>query len=577
MTLEELQTALQKHKLDAYIVTRNNMFIGQDLLDEENQILNLTGFTGSAGLLIVTPHDATLLVDGRYEIQAAQEVDPQKVQILCGQGKLFYKWLSTHIGANKLKIAYNSWTNDINNILHYEEHASEATFIADDSKIFDNNLVLKPSNIFQHKIEFSGVENDEKIATITKFLNQHNLDAYLVTSADNASWLLNIRAACLPHSPIVRAYALVDKSGEVTLFGNHLNFDFDPESKFNILPISALEKSFSQYKNKIISLNYSSTPQQILNILDKHKVQNNNWLAPNIRQNQAIKNPIEISGIEKAHLQDGIALCKFLFWFSQNFEGQTELDIVNKLHNFRTCQENFFSESFGTIAGFGSNGAIVHYQPTTETNKVLVLGSLLLLDSGAHYYNGTTDVTRTLAVGKPNQEMIDNFTLVLKSHIALSSVYFPTQTSGQSLDKIARSVMWREGKDYKHGTGHGVGCFLNVHEGPQNMGLSGSVFPINENTILSIEPGYYKEGHYGIRIENLVRVIVANNPKLEKEFLQFKILTLAPIDKRLVNKYLMSSEEIFWLNNYHQEVFEKVSPFINEDEKDWLNDVCSPL
>lgn len=576
MTLEELQATLKKHKLDAYIITRNNMFIGQDLLDEENRILELTGFTGSAGTLIVTPQSATLIVDGRYKIQAVQEIDINKIQVLCHFNQSIYKWVGLNIGEKKAQIAYNSWTTPIEEPQRWQSSFPEITFIPDASEIFDNNLNLKTSNVFEHKIEFSGIESIEKIASITQYNQRQKLDAYLFTAADSVSWLLNLRSDCLPHSPIFRAYALVDKSGEVTIFSDNTKLDFEPQAGQIFLPFKSLEKVLKSYKKKNIGLDFETAPLAIKTLCDKFEVNTHRWFNPILRP-KAYKNPIEIAGIEKAHLRDGTALCKFLYWFSNNSSGQTELDIVAKLHEFRSLQENFFSESFGTIAGFGSNGAIVHYQPKAETNQTLVPGSLLLLDSGAQYYDGTTDVTRTLTVGQPSQEMIDNFTLVLKAHLALASAYFPEQTNGIALDKIARSVMWRQGKNYNHGTGHGVGCFLNVHEGPQNMGNSSAQHTITENMILSIEPGYYKDENYGIRIENLARIIPVNNPDFTEPFYQFKILTLAPIDKRLVNKYLMSSEEISWLNNYHKEVFEKVSPFINKDEKTWLKDACSPL
>lgn len=276
-------------------------------------------------------------------------------------------------------------------------------------------------------------------------------------------------------------------------------------------------------------------------------------------------------------MRDGVAMVRFLHWLSGNWPGKTELDVVKKLHDFRAQGENYWSESFGTIAAAGPDGAVVHYQPAAETDRKLEEGSLLLLDSGAQYFDGTTDITRTIALGTPSPEMCDNFTLVLKAHIALASQKFIDGTDGMSLDKIARSPMWNEGKDYKHGTGHGVGCFLNVHEGPQNIGMYSSSYPLRKNMILSVEPGYYQEGAYGIRIENLVRVAACEQTDFAKDFLEFKILTLCPVDKQPVNKYLMSSGEISWLNNYHKQVYERLSPFLNASEKNWLKDACSPL
>ena len=288
---------------------------------------------------------------------------------------------------------------------------------------------------------------------------------------------------------------------------------------------------------------------------------------------KATKNQTELTGIRQAHLRDGVAVTKFLCWLDKNWQGKTELDIVERLHQFRAKGELFFSESFTTIAAGGANGAIVHYHPTTKTNAPLSKDSLLLLDSGAQYLDGTTDVTRTIALGNPNQQMAEDFTLVLKSHIALNTAHFPLGTTGHELDAIARAPLWISGQDYNHGTGHGVGCFLNVHEGPQRISHKGNDYPLQAQMITSIEPGIYKEGQYGIRIENLVEIV----PAATAGYLQFANLTLIPIDKRLINKYLLSEDEINWLNDYHQRVEQALSPHLSPAEKQWLQEACSPL
>lgn len=577
MTLQDLQILLKKKKLNGYIITRNNMFLGQDLLDEENQIQNLTGFTGSAGTLLATPEKAYLFVDGRYEIQAAQETDAAKVEVVCGQGNLLFQWLSNPQNiTTKAKFAFNSWTNSIRQVKQWKKFFPEISFIEDNSKIFDNNLILKTADVFEHKIEFAGIDRTEKLSQITDFLNKTKCDAYLFTAADSVSWLLNLRSNSLPDTPIIRAFALVDKFGNTTLFADNLNFDFALEDYIKVAPMKYIDKELAKYKKHKLGIDENTAPQFVASLLEHNKINVFTTADPCLAL-KAVKNPIEIQGMEAAHLRDGVALVKFLAWLNQNWQGKTELDIVDKLHSFRAEQENFYSESFGTIAGSSSNGAIVHYRPSEKTNKKLEQNSLLLLDSGAQYFDGTTDITRTIALGKPTTEMIDNFTQVLKAHIALSSSYFPEGTGGYSLDKVARSVMWQAGKEYNHGTGHGVGCFLNVHEGPQNLGKLGSPYPIAPNMVVSIEPGYYKEDAYGIRIENLARVVNADRPDFEQKSLKFKILTLAPIDKNLINKYLLGNGEISWINNYHQEVYEKISPLVNEAEKSWLKEACSPL
>ena len=277
--------------------------------------------------------------------------------------------------------------------------------------------------------------------------------------------------------------------------------------------------------------------------------------------------------MRNAHLRDGATVTSFLCWLEQHWPETDELGVVAKLHEYRCRQQNFFSESFDTIAGFGSNGAIVHYQPRPQTNRKLSSGSLLLLDSGAQYLDGTTDTTRTIALGTPSPEQIDDYTRVLQAHIALSTAIFPEKTTGRALDALAREPLWRHGLDYAHGTGHGVGCFLNVHEGPVGISTTYSDTPLQAGMITSIEPGYYKAGHYGIRIENLVEVIPAGR----EGFLAFSPLTLIPYDRRLINKSLLSPEELDWLNHYHRHVKQSLSPLLPPDERQWLEQACTPL
>jgi Xaa-Pro aminopeptidase len=278
----------------------------------------------------------------------------------------------------------------------------------------------------------------------------------------------------------------------------------------------------------------------------------------------------------ESHIRDGAALSKLLFWLEKNKQNKTELEVVQKLHEFRIEQNLFFSESFATIAGVGSNGAVVHYQPNEQTNRALEENQLLLLDSGGQYLDGTTDVTRTIPIGTVSDEMITDFTQVLKAHIALARSRFPQNTSGMKLDVLARAQMWQRGLDYKHGTGHGVACFGNVHEGPQSISVGGSPFGLKPNMVVSDEPGVYKENAYGIRIENLLYTRAADLPQ-SADFLEFTVLTKVPIDKRLINVYLLEQGELEWLNAYHQQVYKDIAPYLSGDEQRWLQKACSPL
>ena len=365
--------------------------------------------------------------------------------------------------------------------------------------------------------------------------------------------------------------AIVKDNGELTLFSDNLEFPI--ENPYKVLPFNKLDKELANLKELNLALDLEHTPDAVRKITEKYSIKIKNLIDPCFVL-KAIKNETELKGIVNAHLRDGIAVCKLLYWFEQNQDQElTEYDVVERLHELRRQQPLFYSDSFPTIAGSGSNAAIVHYQPEKDNCVQIVPNSLLLLDSGGQYFNGTTDITRTVAVGIPSEEMIKKFTIVLKAHIALASAYFPEGVSGLALDTICRSVVWRFGLDYKHGTGHGVGYFLNVHEGPQNLSTNCSLYPVSKDMIVSIEPGYYQENDFGIRIENLAQIIYDE----QVQMLKFSILSLAPIDKRLINKYLLESEEIEWINAYHQNVYQKISPYLEEEEQIWLKEACASL
>lgn len=569
MTLAEFQNLLKKYKYDAYIVTHDNRFFGQDVLPEENAILELTGFSGSAASLVVFQDKAILTVDGRYEIQSKLETNPEEIEIRCNLTATPFPTMVRLLDTKgKYKILYDSWTMSHKDLLFYTQQLPQVKFIADKKALLGSRVSAQEAKVFEHKIEYCGVERDEKLAEVIKKMQNRNLDALVITQADDVSWLLNLRSDALPDTPILRAYAIIDKNAKVSVFGDNMDY---PE----IQPFNNLKSALKIYKNKKIGIT-GNAPQMLFDLLPNQKCG-----APIhniIEQIKAIKNPVELQGMKNAHLRDAVAMVEFLHWLDNNYKDKSELDIVAKLRSFREKQDLFYSDSFPTIAGYGSNGAIVHYQPKAETNQKLKNGSLLLLDSGAQYYDGTTDITRTIAIGNPSPEMINDFTTVLKCHIELTSSYFPLTTDGKQLDAICRRQLWAIGKEYVHGTGHGVGCFLNVHEGPHHISANAHRNIYHPNIITSIEPGYYKEGHYGIRIENLVYIAEADNPDFEIKMLKFEPLTLVPIDSRLINKYLLSEGEISWLNDYHAKVWLSLKDLINDEEvKNWLEEACFPL
>lgn len=569
MKLAEFQNLLKKQKIDAYLVNHKNRFPGQDILPEENSILELTGFSGSAGNLLVLQDKAILIVDGRYEIQSKMETDPQAVEILCNPTATPFSamvWLFD--SAKKYKLMYDPWTVSHSDLMFYCQQLPQVKFIADDKALLGSRLSTKQVTVFEHKIEYCGMERDEKIAEVIKQMIPNRLDALLVTQADNVSWLLNLRSDALPDTPVLRAYALIDKNFQVNIFADYTDYP-------GIQPFSNLKKTLKAYGKQKIGLT-NDTPQIIYDFLPNPKCVHPTYDI--IEKIKAVKNPVELQGMRNAHLRDAVAMVKFLHWLDNNWHGKSELDIVAKLRSFREEQELFYSDSFPTIAGFGSNGAIVHYQPNEKTNLQLKKDSILLLDSGAQYYDGTTDITRTIALGTPSPKMINDFTTVLKCHIELASCYFPLTADGKQLDSLCRRQIWATGKDYKHGTGHGVGCFLNVHEGPNLISPKAPRNVYQPGMITSIEPGYYKENAYGIRIENLVETVKAENEDFEVQMLKFKPLTLVPVDKRLINKYLLSEGEISWLNDYHATVWSNLKELIDKEEVlTWLEEACSPL
>lgn len=559
MTIDDIQQKLKQESLDAYIIGYENRFLGQDILPQEHKIKYLCGFSGSAGMLAVTADKVFLFVDGRYELQARQEVDTNKISVV-NQTPCLENVLCFLKQQKVQKIGFDGWSVAAGEIAENESLFPKLQLV--DVGTWVDLEAKSIVEVKERSSVYAGASRKDKLRLLIDIMQASGADYYLVTAADSVSWLLNIYAKDLQCSPVVRAYALIDKNGEFKLIANNLQTD---------LPVCTFGEFENWLKTQTVKILYTaaSIPSRLKKILK------NGVPVQDICQLQkAEKNETELQGMINCHRRDGVALVKLLYWLQNNWRGKTELEVVQKLHELRQEQDLFFEESFETIAGAAENGAIVHYQPTEKTNRKLQENNLLLLDSGGQYFDGTTDVTRTVALGIPSAEMIHDFTLVLKGHIALERAIFPKETSGVQLDVLARLPLWREGKDYKHGTGHGVGCFGNVHEGPNRISNKGSMYGFKANMVTSIEPGYYKENAYGIRIENLV---YSKPSKKYENFLEFETLTLVPIDKKLIDVYLLDAGEQDWLNNYHRKVYESLAACVNDDEKKWLKESCSPL
>lgn len=558
MDIKSVQKELKAAKLSGRIFTLGNMFINEDILPEENRILELTKFSGSYALLFITPSKAYLFVDGRYELQAKKEVNLRQVEIVKLSEISFFEWLKNNYAKTAARLSYNPWVISQSALDNLQKLLPLAQFIPVDNP--PKLLSTQKIKVFTHLKKFTGHVSKDKIASFAAHIKKLGLDAYLVTDASNSSWLLNLRSNALPYTPIFRAYVLVEKNGTYKVFAEHCDYE-------QALSFDTLQEHLAQYTK--LGADFNTAPAIIKTFNNKLKN-----ISDEITALKAIKNAVELKGIRNAHLRDGVALSKFMYWLSKNYKGKTEIDVAEKLLSFRKKELNFHSESFATIAGSGSNAAIVHYHATPQSNATLKKNSVLLIDSGGQYYDGTTDITRTIAIGEPSADMIEKNTLVLKSHIALASAVFPHKTSGDELDLIARQPLYQKGLDYEHGTGHGVGFFSNVHEGPARISIHAKrSAEYKAGMITSIEPGYYKENAFGIRIENLYMVKPSKNPK----FLHFEVLTLAPIDKNLINKNLLTSDEINWLNRYHRQVFLSLKKYLTRQELEWLRFACAPL
>ena len=576
-----IQNYLIQNKLDGFIQPRADSYLGEYVPKYDARLEWISGFTGSAGVILILRKQAILFVDSRYTIQAKNETKNTGIKVILSAQQSLEKYIL--LNAKKFKeISYDPWLHSysyIKNILNLsiKYKVNFKPLKANPIDIFwSNDRNISPnSDINVHPLKYAGISANKKIKNLCMYLKKLNTEAYIINQPDSLAWLLNIRGLDLKHTPIILSRAIIFKNGTIYLFIDSSRIDKKIKNHFNnnikIYPekniISEIIK-ISKKKSKILADPDSVSYALIQFIKDKK-----NTLIETkcpIEKMKAIKNTIEIKGTFSAHLKDGVALSKFLYWIHKSkITNNSELLASNTIDNLRSKQPNFICTSFETISGFAANGAIVHYRVTKKSNKKFSNNNLFLCDSGGQYLEGTTDVTRTVAIGKPTKNMKHHFTIVLKGHIALASAIFPYGTTGNDLDLLARLPLWKNNMNYGHGTGHGVGSCLSVHEGPHRIS-KGSFIPLEPGMITSNEPGFYLTNKYGIRIENLMLV------KKNKNMLAFETLTLAPIDINLVNYNLLTKEEINWLNNYHNKVFKNISSKLDKQNKNWLKKVCAP-
>ena len=575
--------------LDAVFVPRADEHMGEYVPPSAERLKWLTGFSGSAGLAVITASAAAIFVDGRYVLQAAAQVDKATFEILEVPQNEPHAWLAGKLRSGAVA-AFDPW-------LHTSAWAMRTKEALEKKGIGLKPLSRNPVDavwgrsrpapplaaVTVHPLKFAGKSAEEKIADLQRVLALAGEDAALLTLPDSIAWLLNIRGADIAHTPTALAFAILHARAKPELFIDRRKLAGDVRKYLSGIArlhepgqlkqrIDALKKAGRRVRLDGASAAYwfrlrlGTSKRTISDAPDP-------CLLPKARKNGA-----EIKGARAAHERDGVAMARYLAWLDR--EAPTgrldEMEAVKRLEALRAETQVLKEISFDTISGAGPNGAIVHYRVTSTTNRKLRPGELFLVDSGAQYQDGTTDVTRTIAIGRPTPEMREHFTLVLKGHIAVATARFPTGTPGVQIDAFARQALWQRGLDFDHGTGHGIGSYLSVHEGPQGISKRSQV-PLEPGMIVSNEPGYYKPGSYGIRIENL---LIVTDPEAlpggERKMMGFETLTLVPIDRRLVEPKLMSAAEIGWLDAYHARVRAVIAPHLVAD-RPWLEAATAPL
>ncbi|WP_411291766.1 aminopeptidase P family protein [Sphingorhabdus sp.] len=592
--LAALRAQLRKEQLDGFVVPICDEHMSEYVGDYAQRLGWLTGFGGSAGSAVVLSEEAAIFTDGRYTLQVREQVDGKNWQYVGVPQTSISDWLKDH-APNGARIGYDAWVHTKGWVESATKAlaAKGAELVAVKSNPIDMVWADQPqksdAKLMVHDNRYAGQSSAEKRAAVAEWLTANNLDSTVISALDSVAWLLNVRGSDVSNTPVALSFVLAHADGTADLFvapekvddavrahlGNAVRLrspsDFVPElrsmsgKRVGVDPDRAVAAIFGALQSGGAFIVEARDPT----ILPK-----------------AVKNPIEQSGHRAAQSRDGAALSRFLHWMSETAYqgGLNELSAAARLKAFREDTGMLKDLSFDTISATGPNGAHCHYKVDETTNRAIEPNSVYLVDSGGQYLDGTTDVTRTIWVGpgEPTAEMTDRFTRVLKGHIALATAIFPEGTRGAQLDTLARASLWQAGLDYAHGTGHGVGSFLAVHEGPQRIakfagGQAGSDEPLQAGMILSNEPGYYKQGEYGIRIENLVLVEEREINGAEGRYFGFETLTFAPIDKTLIDTSLLNADELRWWNDYHAKVLQIVGPQLEGEALTWVTQACAPL
>ncbi|MGY4306806.1 Xaa-Pro aminopeptidase [Bradyrhizobium sp. USDA 4369] len=586
--LAALREELARRKLTGFIVPRADQQQNEYVPPSEERLAWLTGFTGSAGLAIVLPQAAALFVDGRYTLQAGKQVDGKAWTVESLIEPPPESWLTRHLQSGD-RVGFDPWLHTTAAAERFAAACAKvgAELVAVEGNPIDSIWTERPlpplGPVSVHGAELAGESEADKLGRIREEISRLGVEALVLSDSHNVAWTFNIRGSDVSHTPLPLSYAVVPKSGRPTIFIDHRklsNVTRDHlERNADVAEPDALTASLGRLAQSgaAIALDSATAADALTRLIQDAGGKPVRGADP-VSLLKAAKNQVEIEGTRRAHQRDAVALARFLAFIDREAPkgALTEIDAVEALESFRRDTAALKDVSFPTISGTGPNGAIVHYRVTRKSNRRIVPGDLLLIDSGAQYQDGTTDVTRTIAVGTPTGEMRDRFTRVLRGHLAIARAIFPDGTTGAQLDTLARQFLWQAGIDFEHGTGHGVGSYLSVHEGPARISKLGTT-PLKRGMILSNEPGYYKTDAFGIRIENLELVVEKEIAGAEKTMNGFEALTLAPIDRRLIDVAMLSAEERGWLDAYHARVRETVRPALDEADQHWLDQATAPL
>lgn len=589
LRLARLRELMKREHLSAFIFPSTDAHQSEYVADHWRGREWISGFNGSAGTAVVTMKSAALWTDSRYFLAAEEQLEDTEYQLMRLKmegtptiaewlGKELQDVQSPEVGLDGMVNSYN-YVKDLSYSLRKLGGITLRTNLDPLEQIWENRPSLPANPVEIQPLEYAGETLASKVVRIRKSLRELHADGMLVSALDDIAWTLNLRGTDVHCNPVFVSYLLIE-SDKVSLFvdDNKLSPEvklYLQDNQVSLYNYNKVEKCLESYSEYNILLDGDETSYYLWKTV---KCQEIVAAASPVPAMKAVKNEAEIEGYRSAMLKDGVAMVKFLKWLKPAVEagGQTEISIDEKLTSLRAEQKLFRDISFDTIAGYAQHGAIVHYEATPETDVVLKPEGLILIDSGAQYQDGTTDITRTIALGPVSEEMKHIYTLVLKAHIQLELVKFPDGASGTQLDAVGRECMWREGYNFLHGTGHGVGSYLCVHEGPHQIRMEWMPTPLRAGMTLTDEPGLYLAGKFGVRIENTVLISDYMSTEFGK-FLQIEPLTLCPIDTTPIDVDMLLPEEIDWLNAYHHSVYEKLSPFLDEEEKIWLENATKPI